>query len=248
MSETRHLNRENILKALLRKINNEGRCKFYGFDDIDTDNDIINIPMNIVLENDDKILYTYIYLYMNTNKLNESIFSLEDLIVSYGLKINSGKGKSNELFKNTLNTMCINEYIHCNTNISDLKLNKLYRCRLIKDSSTIIKVHYKNIEKILNLKLKESNVTILRTYIYLLYQLNSIYNISTGISNIANIINIAENTMTRYLNILRENNLIYFYDAEYINTSFGTIRGGTYYATNENNLNTIKENIEYIKL
>lgn len=69
------------------------------------------------------------YLNINTNRNNESMFSLEDIILYCNLKLNKNKGKSNDTIKNLIVNL-INLKVITNINLNTKNISNLQKCIL----------------------------------------------------------------------------------------------------------------------
>lgn len=248
ISETKHINRDAILYDLLDKMKKDGMGKFYNFNITDYDKNMyMEVPLNLVLDCDNEIdtlsICAICYLYMNTNKLGYSIFNLKELIEKCGFN------KSNSRIISKLKDVLVNlqdyEYIDKTLCVDSIKLNSVLKTKLnINTNFKCITINIFDINKLMELNISEETSKVLRIYLYLIHLANSPHNIVNGIVNIREELGFHKETILKYLNILTENNLIYYCDLGYIKTSLGTIRGGTCYATTEQNLEIIKNNVK----
>lgn len=79
---------------------------------------------------DHKILLVMDYLHVNTNRFGISIFTFEDMITFYGLKLKTGKGKMNQQFKDMIEFLQFKGIISdCNVDIKEAKLSQFIRCK-----------------------------------------------------------------------------------------------------------------------
>lgn len=77
-----------------------------------------------------KLLLVMDYLHVNTNRFGISVFTLEDMITFYGLKLKTGKGKMNQQFQDMIEFLQFKGIVtDCNTNIKEAKLNQFIRCK-----------------------------------------------------------------------------------------------------------------------
>lgn len=251
MSKIKQATREYIVKNLLSELYDNGKNKFYRFNIEDyNENLYMKFPMELLTNDETDILNISIicYLFINTNKLEYSVFNLKDMIEK--CKFDTNGTRIINKFKQSLLHLQYEGYINTETDIDSIKLNTIVRTKLnlISDSNKYVTVNILNINKLMQLETIEDMRKMLRLYLYLIHLSNSPYNIINGIDNIREKLNTNKETISKYLNILRNNGLIYYSDLGYIKTSLGNIRGGTCYATSIKNLEIIKNNCEYIKL
>lgn len=181
--------------------------------------------------NNDKLLLICDYLYTNTNRQGISIFILSDIITTYGFKPNSSKGKINDQFKSIMIEMVKKKYITIlskDIDIKNIKLNDLIKCKFNfvekKDDKYIkfIQLFDDEKQKILNYSdEKIDNVKLLAYYCYLKARMYKrakddkmeIYGGKAetcypSYNRIMQDINITENAINKYNNILVRLNLI----------------------------------------
>lgn len=82
------------------------------------------------LINDDRLILIFDYLYINTNRDGESIFSINDIITSYGFKVDRNKGRINDKIKEIIFTLSLQKYIEFDFNIFSIKNNELLKCKI----------------------------------------------------------------------------------------------------------------------
>ncbi|WP_053069907.1 hypothetical protein [Clostridium novyi] len=80
----------------------------------------------------DKIIHIFSYLQSNTTLLCQINFTIEDLILSCGLTPKTGKGKTNEQFKNILEDLKLRNILKININFdfTKAKIDKLIKLEL----------------------------------------------------------------------------------------------------------------------
>lgn len=174
--------------------------------------------------NDYKLINVLEYLYTNTNRKGITMFTLEDIIISNGLKVDTHKGKSVDQFKGMLKFLKENNIITLELNIDKIKKNDLIKCEyngldinekgdyinftILKDSDRETILNY-NEEKIDNIKL----------LFYFSYINSRIYKklddedtkpqvAFPSYEQIVKDTGIAESTITKYNNILVKLNII----------------------------------------
>ena len=109
------------------------------------------------------------------DKKGFSRLSIEDIVITYGYKINKNKGKINEQIKNILMELQYNEIIKCDKDISKINYNDLIKCTYngieINDNGDYTKftmISSGIIDYILKFnKIKIDNVALLFYYCYL---------------------------------------------------------------------------------
>lgn len=80
--------------------------------------------------NDDKLILIFDYLYTNTNREGVSIFSINDIVTTYGYKIDKHKGKINDKIKDLILKLVELNYITIDFNIHSVKHNELLKCKI----------------------------------------------------------------------------------------------------------------------
>ena len=184
--------------------------------------------------NNDKLLLVCDYLYTNTNRQGISIFTILDIINTYNLIPKSGKDKTNEQFKNIIIEMVKRKYIIIlskDIDINNIKLNDLIKCKFNllekKDNKYIKFIQLFDIEKqkILNYKDADNKVDNVKLLVYYCYLKCRMYKRSNedgdmiefggktetcypSFKRIANDINITENAIKKYNDILIKLDLI----------------------------------------
>ena len=172
---------------------------------------------------DDKILLVLDYLYTNTNRKEESLFVLEDLIIECGYKLNRNKGKTNDQFKDILIKLQENKIICSDVNMDKIQLKQLVKCILNFDLSQQFVSLY-NSEKITILNKDTQKIDNLKLLIYYCYLKARMYKRADGqdlykdtemaevcypsFNTIYKDLGIANDTVHKYNNILVELNLI----------------------------------------
>lgn len=126
---------------------------------------------------DYKLLCVMDYLYINTNRKGISMFTLENMIVESGFKVDVHKGRSIDQFKEILKFLQFNRLIDIETNIDDLKKNDFTTCTYRgieknKDGNNICFTMLKNEDKEKILSYKDKNIDNLKLLFYFSY-LNS---------------------------------------------------------------------------
>ncbi|CAI3673917.1 conserved hypothetical protein [Clostridium neonatale] len=126
---------------------------------------------------DYKLLCVMDYLYMNTNRMGISVFSLENMIVESGFVPKRGKGKSIEQFKEILKFLQFNNVIDNTLNVDDMGLKDFMTCtynglQKNKDGNNICFTMLKNEDKEKILSYKDTKIDNLKLLFYFSY-LNS---------------------------------------------------------------------------
>lgn len=78
---------------------------------------------------DHKLLSVMSYLYINTNRIGETIFTLKDLIIKSKVKPSANEGKSNDQFRDLLLLLQNEGILSCDFDVKAIKLGELIRCR-----------------------------------------------------------------------------------------------------------------------
>lgn len=181
--------------------------------------------------NDYKLLLVMDYLHINTNRLGISYFTIEDIIINYGLKPNNNKGKMNEQIKNILLLLQSKELITIEEDINDIKPKELIKCIYTgfeknKDGNYIkfTKVSYQAMDYILSYSDTQiDNYKMLFYYSYICCRMrkrdkksNKDINCNGGVAEVAfpsyttitDDIALKDDTIKQYNDILSELNLI----------------------------------------
>ena len=176
----------------------------------------------------DKLLLVCDYLYTNTNRQDISIFSLSDIVSTYNFKDNY---RTNSQFKNIFIEMVKRKYIIILSKDIDIKLNDLIKCKFNllekKDDKYIkfIQLFDDEKQKILNYKDADNKVDNVKLLVYYCYLKCRMYKRSNedgdmiefggktetcypSFKRIANDINITENAIKKYNDILIKLDLI----------------------------------------
>lgn len=82
---------------------------------------------------DDKLILVFDYLYTNTNREGITIFSINDIVTTYGYKIDNHKGKINSKIKETIFKLAVLNYIIIDFDIFNIKSNELLKCKINND-------------------------------------------------------------------------------------------------------------------
>jgi len=223
-----------------------------------------------MMTNDYRTLLVLEYLYSNANKRNVIKFTIENMIVECGYKVDSHKGKSLEKFKLVLNILQDNDIIFCEKNISQFKLKDLIICTLkinLDTKFTILKDSEKDI--ILNQQIQNiDNRKLLYYYCYLKCRMykrskdDGDITIHGGkaetcfpsFKKINEDIGITDDTISKYNNLLVEMDLIrigntghWFYKDEPKNIKEGVNIYTLFEGDEDTAKNNIKETIHWYK-
>lgn len=180
----------------------------------------------------DKVLYILPYIDLMTNRLNMCNFSLEDIIVNAGYKVDTHKNKSVEQFKTTLQELQLREIIYTNTDFNNVKPKELISCMLDipfkkKDDvdTEFFSITHDNFLKILSDDSKLDKITLIKIYFYINARLsrrveedidfkhyvggksNSFYG---TYDTICKDLKITDTVLTKYLKRLQELELVFF--------------------------------------
>lgn len=164
------------------------------------------------------------YLYSRTSKFDLTFFTLDNMITSLGYTPRTGKGNTNEDFKNYLINMQKSGIIqNCTKDIKSINANDFVQCELtIKQDKEFFTLYLRDFEKIFGLNEKnEVKMGILNLYCYILARLKKrdkdlcpgaegYYAEATWFSQDQAIfdLNMPKKSFTKYLKILVENDLV----------------------------------------
>ncbi|MCR1933879.1 hypothetical protein NSA27_04075 [Clostridium tepidum] len=240
------------------------------------DNDIIDKSILEQCNYDYKVLLVLDYLYTNTNRKDITMFTLEDMVISCGFKVDNHKGKINDKFKDILVKLQESKIIVTDTDLSKIKSKELIKCKIDifeKDDNDndikFIQLFDSEKDKILNYdKEKIDNLKMLYYYCYLKSRMfkrakNDDIAKSGGRSEICypsyKTINfdlkLTDETISKYNNILVELNLIRIENAGlfyYANDKNKVVRESTniytlYTKQQDEWQNNLKEGIKFYK-
>ena len=79
---------------------------------------------------DDRLILIFDYLYTNTNRDNICLFSINDIVTTYGYKIDNHKGKINSKIKELIFKLAMLNYIIIDFDIFSIKNNELLKCKI----------------------------------------------------------------------------------------------------------------------
>lgn len=193
------------------------------------DNDVIDKSILEQCNYDYKVLLVLDYLYTNTNRKDITMFTLEDMVISCGFKVDNHKGKINDKFKNILINLQESKIIITNIDLSKIKAKEFIKCKIDifkkddndKDINFIQLFDYEK-DKILNYnKEKIDNLKMLYYYCYIKARMfkrakDDDINVNGGNPEVCfpsyKIINfdlkLTDEVISKYNNILVELNLI----------------------------------------
>lgn len=121
--------------------------------------------------NDPKVILVMEYLYINTNGLGVTKFTLKEIITKCGFKINRNKNKTNDQFKNILIKLQELKIItKTDANFKSIKINQIIECnvKLIEDKESFTIMWLKEKEIILRQDIEEiDNVKLLIYFMYI---------------------------------------------------------------------------------
>lgn len=172
---------------------------------------------------DDKIILVLDYLYINTNRINQSLFTINDIITTYNFKIDLHKNKINDKVRYILKLLEELEIIEIYEDIDKIKNNELVKCRILIDLDNNFFILKRNeLYSILEYKNKSiDNMILLKLFCYLKARIYKRENkkelyLNGGkaetcypsYNKIYNDIGISEGVINKYINILVELNLI----------------------------------------
>lgn len=180
----------------------------------------------------DKVLYILPFLDLMTNRLNMCNFSLEDMIINAGYKLNTSKNGINNQFKTTLQELQLREIIYTNTDFNNVKPKELISCMLNipfkkkdDDDTEFFTITHDNFLKIISDDSKLDKITLIKIYFYINARLsrregedidfkhyvggksNSFYG---TYDTICKDLKITDTVLTKYLKRLQELELVFF--------------------------------------
>lgn len=148
------------------------------------------LPNNIVwayedgeialIKENDKLLITMIYLDTHITSVGECCFTLEDLIIKSGLKVDRGKGRSIEQFKNTLTFLQSVGWLDSKLDIKNLKPKEFISCAyevqfkkedVTENDYCFFKLYYAKFRKLMDCDTKLDKLITLKIYCYILARL-----------------------------------------------------------------------------
>lgn len=186
-------------------------------------------------KDDDLMLPILVYLNECKNSRGLVQFTLEDLIISCGLKVNTNKGKSVEQFKKRLSQIQTYGWLDKNVSFENLKPKEFIKCEFKitydkdkEDNDThFFPLRSDNFHIIMNCDTKLDKIKLLKTYCYCLARMgknnseqlenlkyyngcdtkiNSFYD---TYGKICEDLNISDKSFTQYLKLLKELELIF---------------------------------------
>lgn len=80
--------------------------------------------------NDDRLILVFDYLYTNTNREGITIFSINDIVTTYGFKIDNHKGRINSKIKEIIFKLSLLDYIIIDFDIFNINNNELLKCKI----------------------------------------------------------------------------------------------------------------------
>ena len=141
----------------------------------------IKIPNSFIWQTDSNTiidkntLYTLIYISFSKNKMNLCTFSIKSLIEYIGISVDRHKGKSLDIFKQSLDILQDNEIILYDTRISKSKISDCISCSLNisfnkndqNEDINFFKIEFNDFKKIVDCN-KNNKIEVLYTYCYML--------------------------------------------------------------------------------
>lgn len=234
----------------------------------------IKIPNNLI--NDvtyikrygKRLPYVVTELILHENKMNVSVFSLNNLIVRSGIKPRKGKGNSNEQFRELFKMLIDNGIVELIDSLKDIEINKMIECKLNipydynanGQSVGWFKVNIQDYLKIINSKNKLNRITTINLYYYLL---TNIFRRNDGIDNIhitggsaeayfdnqnsiIKYLGISKDTLRKHLEELNKLGLIYYNNIGRIVKDNKVKDANMVYATDEEELKEgLKQSLYY---
>lgn len=220
----------------------------------------------------DKVPYIISYLVAERNRISISRFTLKDLIESCGLKCKNGKNGTIDIFKDLLSTLQIYEYIKCDTDLSIIKPNDFIKCKVLLDFKTkevtvqedeeiiienkfteFFKIDINEYYRLIESNSKLDTCTLVNIYFYIVARLRHEENKPTvcymSYYDILKDLNISKNTLTKYLNYLKDNEFIYFDRIGNVENNGKIIHTRNVYSLDEYNLKLgLEESKTYYKI
>lgn len=119
---------------------------------------------------DDRIILLFDYLYNNMNRLGECLFSINDIVTTYGYKIDRNKGRINDKIKEMIFSLSLLNIIEFDFNIFNIKNNELLKCRFNSDfinyDSEFMQLHRNELNKIMQCE-ELDKLILLKLFCYL---------------------------------------------------------------------------------
>lgn len=204
------------------------------------DDKFIKLPNNLIWDSEntkstlmhnygDEIIHILTYLDTSTDRLGVIRFTIEDMILSCGLTPTRGKGRINERFINILKKLIDEKVIEIiRGDINKIKVAEMITCilhmPLREDGFEFFPLFHNHYKKIMNCQ--EDRILLLKLYCYISARLKRKANkdvgevaecVYTSYDTICKDLNISESTLIKYLNILKDYEIIYF-------DNIGTVR------------------------
>ena len=181
--------------------------------------------------NNDKVLLIFDYLYMRTDRIGTTLFSIGDIIETYGLTQRKGRDGVNNQIRDILRALIELKYIKLlnEINIETVNKNTFVKCKLnINYKNNFFILKNSELKTILNIDNTYDKIKLLKLYciikarVYTRKGGNNGINIhntdKTGIcypsyKKIQSEIDISEGTINKYIQKLKELNLIDYANA-----------------------------------
>lgn len=224
--------------------------------------------ITITKECGDKILPVQIFINANVNRLGQSVFTLEDLITWTGSTPKRGAGKNIEKYKEVLKTLLAKGYIDDITSeeIDNLKQKDIIRVKyLFEVDDKFFGVNFNNVNRVLNVEYKVDKIELLKTYCYINARIEhrdtDMIDEATGlfiggkaeswhdvIEKISKELYINKDTFTKYIEILKNLNLVFVDNIGLIKKDGKTTMSNNVYCVKGEELKyALKESIKYYK-
>lgn len=213
----------------------------------------INVKNEMVWNNcstvrkNDKMLYAYLYLEGISNNLGYCMFNLEDMITTCGIKVNTHKGKSVEVFKTLLCDLIDSNNITGITkeeilNVKPKELIKLsFDSKLDLEEGSYFKVPT---DKINELFTNHTDINSINIYCYIVARCINKEYCFPSMEEIENDLNISNRTIYKYLDELEALGLVY-YDTVGKNKTTNRYLNNVYALSKEGLEQGLKESYEY---
>lgn len=167
----------------------------------------------------EKVSYVLSYLDSNVNRLDKCTFSIEDIILSCGIAVKTGKGKSIEQFKELL-LQLQEDGIITNTNIEieKAKIHDYISCdlKIPFEQKEENNVNFFMIERdkfinIITSDTKSDKCNLLNTYYYIMARINRKFGFFYDTQEImASDLGLSKTTLNKYIDELKNLGVIYY--------------------------------------
>ena len=219
----------------------------------------VAISADIIEDDDISDMYVMIAIILkaNVNLLHTVGVSINMLLQEMGMKVNLNKGKNNDMVKEVLRDMELNNHIYILSGDNQMRQNDYMMIKLNMESglfspkSFFTTIGYNEFKKIVNHKSTVSNGRLVRVYLVLRKYLNKENSfVFPSIRTISNMLGVTHGAnICKSTKVLEEAGVLYTYCAgSYLTNSGKRKNVNTYYAFEPNQLHGAYEHaLEYIR-